>query len=301
MLRRFLFYLLLVAVGPPASVWADDTVSAYWIQLPESVPTVFVAETATAKFHRFRRVDDGVEHMGSQYMSIGLRGAGKQRSGDKRTPLGAYFVTESLDTSKLHEKYGITAFPLDYPNAWDRRLQRSGDGIWVHGVDPNGGTRPPLDTDGCIALPNEELAKIVDDFAFNQTPVLVTQSLRWSDAETVAALRLELDGAIRRWADSLSDGDIHGYLSSYHDDFVRWQMAKSEWTSFVAKTMPERTIDELDISDMLLLAYPEENGLYLSRFQQHVVESDQRTTTVKRLYWRRDSTGVLRIIAETNG
>ena len=62
-------------------------------------------------------------------MSIGQEGPGKQSSGDKRTPLGVYFVTEQLDTSKLHEKYGVTAFVLDYPNVWDLRSRRSGDGI----------------------------------------------------------------------------------------------------------------------------------------------------------------------------
>ena len=34
-----------------------------------------------------------------------------------------------------HDKYGVAAYPLDYPNAWDRFNERTGYGIWLHGVD----------------------------------------------------------------------------------------------------------------------------------------------------------------------
>ncbi|MCP4302937.1 MAG: hypothetical protein GY783_20320, partial [Gammaproteobacteria bacterium] len=117
MRRLFLSLMLLCFVHCPAT--ADDRVPAYLIRLPVSVRTVFVAETAAAAFHRFENAQEPkVEYVGAAYMSIGENGDGKQRNGDRRTPLGIYFVTEQLDTSKLHEKYGVTAFSLDYPNAW---------------------------------------------------------------------------------------------------------------------------------------------------------------------------------------
>ena len=156
----YLTFLLAIALVVPRPLLADGELPASLIRIPESVSTLFVAETSTAKFHRFDRSNDLLTYSGSFFMSIGKEGAGKNRSGDKRTPFGAYFVTEQLDTTKLHAKYGVTAFPLDYPNAWDLRAGRDGDGIWVHGVDPRGGKRPKRDTDGCIALPNEDLSNL---------------------------------------------------------------------------------------------------------------------------------------------
>ena len=138
---RFLTLLGLLLVN--TAVLAEP-VPAWVLRLPESTPTLFIAETSTSAFHRFDRAGDSVVKVRQDYMSIGLGGTGKERAGDQRTPLGVYFVTEQLDTSRLHDKYGVTAFSLDYPNAWDRRLGRTGDGIWVHGVDQKGGTRPPL-------------------------------------------------------------------------------------------------------------------------------------------------------------
>ena len=98
-----------------------ELVPAWLLRLPESTPTVFIAETSTSAFHRFDRAGDSVVKIRQDYMSIGQGGIGKERAGDQRTPLGIYFVIEQLDTTRLHDKYGVTAFPLDYPNALDRR------------------------------------------------------------------------------------------------------------------------------------------------------------------------------------
>ena len=235
-------------------------------------------------------------------MSIGKGGVGKERAGDQRTPLGIYFVTEQLDTERLHEKYGITAFPLDYPNAWDHRLGRSGDGIWLHGVDKNGGVRPPLDTDGCIALPNERLQALEDKFTPNVTPVLIGTSLEWADAGAVADLRNGLEQAVESWAMSLEQGDMFAYLHAYDADFEHWGMDKAEWSAFSLQTTGRRPISEVTVSDLLLLADPAEKGLYFSRFRLEVTEANGRKViTMRRMYWRRSESGAFTIVAEDSG
>src|SRR5210317_641851 len=125
---------LLACLAASSVLPAETGLPAALLRIPESTHTLFLAETSSNQFHRFDRDGDSVVHSGSYYMSIGRNGAGKLRSGDRKTPLGVYFVTEQLDTSRMHEKYGVTAFPLDYPNAWDRLGGRDGYGIWIHGV-----------------------------------------------------------------------------------------------------------------------------------------------------------------------
>ncbi len=234
-------------------------------------------------------------------MSIGEEGAGKNRSGDKRTPLGVYFVTEQLDTSKLHEKYGVTAFPLDYPNAWDQRADRDGDGIWVHGVDPQGGQRPERDTDGCIALANEDLGTLAAEFEDNVTPVLVTTEVDWHETSDNHAIKNELENRVAEWAASKEEGDLFTFLSLYDKDFERWGMDKSEWSILNLQSASQRVIREVTLSELLLLAYPDEEGLYLSRFRQTVNDGEREIVSTARLYWRRDMDGTLKIIAEDNG
>ena len=300
-MRPIFAYLMLICLVPtPAG--AIDELPAYLIRLPDSVKTVFVAETSAAAFHRFdNAANTKVDYQGTHYMSIGENGDGKQDDGDRRTPLGIYFVTEQLDTSKLHEKYGVTAFTLDYPNAWDRRMRRTGDGIWVHGVDRRGGKRPPLDTDGCIALPNNTLTKLEDRFQPNVTPVVIARELKWMDREALGELRARLDNAVSRWAESLQHGDMHAYLSLYDDDFRHWGMNKTEWTVFSVENLGSRSIKKVTVSDLLLLADPAEDEIYLSRFRLSIDEASNTVEVTKRLYWRVAGSGDLKIIAEDSG
>jgi len=294
------FLMLACLVHTPAA--AVNEMPAYLIRLPDSVRTVFVAETSAAAFHRFdNNADMKIDYQGTHYMSIGENGDGKRNDGDRRTPLGIYFVTEQLDTEKLHEKYGVTAFTLDYPNAWDRRMQRTGDGIWVHGVDRRGGKRPALDTDGCIALPNEILTKLANGFQPNVTPVLIARELKWVDRSRIEALRVRLDAAVARWAESLQHGDMHAYLSLYDDEFRHWGMNKTEWTVFSIDNLGSRSIEKVTVSDLLLLADPVEGEIYLSRFRLGVTEGTNTVEVTKRLYWHVAVSGDLKILAEDSG
>ena len=274
---------------------------AYLLQVPDSVPAIFVAETDTSTLHRISSAASNGFDRDERYMSVGERGVGKQQAWDRRTPLGIYFVSEQLDTSKLHDKYGPLAFPLDYPNTWDRANGRTGDGIWIHGVFPGGERRPPFDTDGCIALPNEDLLALETQFVPTITPVIVTRSIHWVSAEQLAVTREALDAALQDWLVSLRDGDLYRLLSIYAEDFSYRGMNRSEWEQFRVQSVEQTPVSDIIISDVLLLEDPEEPGLYLSRFRQAIIDGERRIETIKRLYWRRDAQGKLRIVAEDNG
>ena len=293
--------LLLTLVMAPAIAGGNERHPAYLLEVPDTIDTVLIAETETATLHYFGGRRAVRARTGGSYMSIGLKGAGKQRAWDRRTPLGVYFITEQLDTSKLHEKYGPTAFPLDYPNIWDRVNRRSGDGIWIHGVTPGGGRRPERDTDGCIALPNDALLDLEPRLVPLSTPVVITRKIRWQSAEEVAAARAELRGGLDAWVASYAAGDLHRYLSLYADEFTYRGMDRSQWAAFRTQSMANAPPREIALEEVFLLADPEEEGLYLARFRQTIAYDDRTIATVKRLYWRRAPDGALRIVAEDNG
>ncbi len=299
MIRRCSLILFLFAA--PAYVHADDRLPAYILELPGTVDTVFVAETKAAKFHRFVRASPDARFRDSRYMSIGQNGVAKKRSWDRRTPLGIFFVSEQLDTSRLHEKYGVMAFPLDYPNAWDRGMGRAGDGIWIHGVAPGDGRRPPLDTDGCIALSNDELLALADELKPFVTPVIITREMQWLPPGRINSLRSEFRTVLDAWVMSYESGDLHVYLSLYDDDFSYRGLQRDEWSAFWLQAYDTQVIEDVRIDDVLLLADPEEEGLFLSRFRLTIVGGGQTTRMTKRLYWRRSDDAKWRIVAEDNG
>ena len=298
MKQSTLLFTLLLSITAQS---AELELPAYVLQLPASVKTVLIAETATATLRQYDARQGGLVLRDERPMSIGQNGVGKQKSGDRRTPLGVYFVVEELDTSPLHEKYGPVAFPLDYPNIRDEQQQRTGYGIWVHGVTPGSGPRPAKDTDGCIALPNDELLAMALHMVPLETPVIITRQVNRASKEALAELRSQLLAALTNWADSYRQGDWSEFLRLYATDFEYRGMQRDEWLQYRLLSSVSRPIDDFNVDDVLLIADPEETDLYISRFRQTIIESGQATETIKRLYWRQTTPGVFRIVAEDNG
>ena len=131
-------------------------------QVPATVTTVLIAETSRNQLHVVARSAVGWQVDATYYLSIGKRGVGKQAAGDRRTPLGLYWIVDRLEDHQLPPRYGPLAFPLDYPNAWDAGHARRGDGIWLHGTEPGTYARPPLDSDGCLVLADADLLALAE-------------------------------------------------------------------------------------------------------------------------------------------
>lgn len=273
---------------------------SYLLEIPGSVSDVLIADAASATMIRYSQTAVGLVEKDRRYMSVGRAGVGKERAWDRKTPLGIYFITEELDTSKLAAKYGVAAFPLDYPNAWDRYNERTGSGIWLHGVDANAPERPPRDTDGCLALPNDELALIASELTPHVTPIIVARKMKWSTPGDLETLRVEFRIALEQWRKSQEQGDLFTYLSLYDAAFRSQGMDKEEWSAYRLGVFGARPLDAMNIDDVLLLADPEVDGLYVSRFNQTMTTEHGPVTTRKRLYWTR-SDAQWRIVSEDAG
>jgi murein L,D-transpeptidase YafK len=180
-------------------------------------------------------------------------------------------------------------------------MQRTGDGIWLHGVDRNGSTRPPRDTDGCLALPNNQLQSLADSLRPLVTPLIVAREVAWSTPDALEKTRVELRVALEMWRQSLEESDLLTYLSLYSDNFRHRGMDKDVWASYRLGVFGARTVDLVELENVLLLADPEEPGLYLSRFTQEIVSDNGTIKITKRLYWQRRKDNIWEIVVEDSG
>lgn len=137
-----------------------NAVPANLLELPPTQHYALVVDTSRSRLYVYRN-DKGVPRYHSDYyITIGKKGYEKSREGDQRTPLGVYFVTGKLEREKLNksvgtqaaELFGVGAWPLSYPNEWDKRHGRRGHGIWLHGTPGDTYSRPPLASNGCVVL-----------------------------------------------------------------------------------------------------------------------------------------------------
>ena len=149
------------------------------IEPAEDRTKVVVADTAHSRLYLFDWSDNDWTMQGDWYASIGRGGSAKRREGDLKTPLGVYFVTMWLEGRYLSDMYGAGALGLNYPNDWDRRRQRDGFGIWIHG-EPRGTTsRPPRWSQGCLIVSDPAIEALVEAIGQQSIPVIIGERLRW--------------------------------------------------------------------------------------------------------------------------
>ncbi|MEM8547401.1 MAG: L,D-transpeptidase [Pseudomonadota bacterium] len=235
-----------VAAQPvPANVWPDRILA-----LSESTPSVLIVDSTRNIAWLYERRDTEIWRVTDGfYVTIGRAGAGKQRRGDRKTPLGVFQITGEEDTRGLPARYGARVLPLDYPTALDRHLRRTGDGIWLHGIDPANNIRPPQDTDGCVAFANARIEQLAEQLVADRSLVLVAEEVRWQPSVLRSPLlqdlrahmqdylqRADLPALVPGMDIVLADATTGTWLVRVHPTGERarpvrfyWQRARGEW------------------------------------------------------------------------
>jgi hypothetical protein len=129
---------------------SDDRLPRHVLQLHSEQKHVLLVDSRRSRLYVFANAGGRPRLVADYYVTLGKNGVEKTREGDQKTPLGVYHVTANLPRKKLTDFYGSGAFPINYPNEWDRRLGRNGHGIWLHGTPSAMYSRPPRASDGCI-------------------------------------------------------------------------------------------------------------------------------------------------------
>lgn len=138
------------------------------------------------------RPQEGLQVIFESYMSVGQRGIGKQKKGDGKTPLGLYVIQRAYPGRALPDLYGAGALTLNYPNELDVLDGKTGSGIWLHGSPSQEFSRAPEASDGCVVLPNPDMAFLMRLQLPVGTPVFIQPRIDWVEPQKNQALREQL-------------------------------------------------------------------------------------------------------------
>jgi hypothetical protein len=141
-------------------VLPSDKVPAYLLDLNDGYRHALVVDASRSRLYVYENRAGLPFRVADFYVTIGKAGAGKQKEGDNRTPIGIYTISGFKPASELSDFYGGGAFTLSYPNEWDARQGRNGHGIWIHGSPSNTYSRTPRASEGCVVLSNDDLTRI---------------------------------------------------------------------------------------------------------------------------------------------
>jgi len=91
-------------------------------------------------------------------------------------------------------------------------------------------SRPPLASNGCIALTNEDFTAISREVQIGHTPVIIANSVDWVEPEASAALRRELAQRVESWRRDWESRDTEQYLAHYAGNFTTGKMRLAQWS-----------------------------------------------------------------------
>ena len=266
-----------------------------FINLPPSTKHAIAVDASKSRLYVFENRANGLQLVADHYASIGKLGAEKSVQGDQRTPIGVYFITSRLDAEQLTDFYGVGALPLNYPNEYDKRLGRTGSGIWLHGVPSDSYARSPQSTDGCVAMANPELKTIMDRVQPRSTPVVIAHSLEWIEPQAQEASRRDMRNLIEGWRVARSGGDIGRLISFYSPRFSSGGKDLPQWRQMLERESSAQRGRSFQIKDLSILGWRDRSDLLVVTFGE--LPEGERTGVVKRQYWTKED-GLWKIFFE---
>jgi murein L,D-transpeptidase YafK len=264
----------------------EDRLPRYVLQLHAGQKHVLLVDSRRSRLYVFANHQGAPRLVADYYVTIGKNGVEKTREGDQRTPLGVYHVTANLPRKKLTDFYGAGAFPINYPNEWDRRQGRGGYGIWLHGVPRDVYARPPRASDGCIVLSNPDLESVARHVQVGLTPVIIADEVEWIDAAAVAAERAALAGALEQWRADWESRDTGRYLAHYSSRFASKEGQNLErWSAHKRKVNGAKKWIKVGLTQVAMFRYPRERDFVVVTFSQDYRSNGLSNVMRKRQYW----------------
>lgn len=267
------------------------------LALAPSARSALVFDLKANRLHVFERRGGRLARVGDVFVAVGKNGLEKRVEGDEKTPLGIYFITSHIPGTRLPAIYGEGAFPLDYPNAWDRRLGRTGSGIWIHGTDKDAESLLPLSSRGCLTLHNGDFLDMARRVGIRKTPVIVSSAVDWVSRAELRAERDSLAAAVEIWRQDWESLETDHYLEHYSRAFRTDSMDVRRWRAHKRRVNAAKSYIRVEIDDLGIYAYPDEPGLFLVTFRQTYASNNFQGRKWKQQYWRRES-GDWRIVHE---
>lgn len=254
-------------------------------QIDNSHHHVVVVDTDKSRLYLYRNENGKPVYVSDYYVTLGKNGSDKSVEGDKRTPIGIYFAGTKL-TQKLPDFYGGMAYPLNYPNEWDKHIGKKGHGIWLHGTPSNTYSRPPLASDGCLVMANPELKSLEPIFKSGKTLLVISNNMKWLDENQVSQHKESLANALEAWRKDWESQNTEQYLGHYSKDFFSQDADYDSWANHKRRVQASKPDVEVKLSNVSMLRYPStKQEMAMVNFEQSFNSDHLDSRMRKRQYW----------------
>lgn len=247
---------------------------------------LMLIDTSKSRLYLYEKQDNQLKYVADYYITVGKNGVEKQTEGDKRTPIGVYFASTKLK-QQLPDFYGEGAYPLSYPNEWDKAHNRNGSGIWLHGTPSSTYSRPPRASDGCVVVANQDLKALEPALQSGKTPIIIANNLEWlNSSDAPEAAKELLNSEIDHWLNDWRAQDTEKYLSHYSKDFSTNGINYQQWAEHKYRVQASKPDIDISLSNISMFSYPDpQKKLVVVDFTQSFTSPHLKNTMLKRQYW----------------
>ena len=267
---------------------AEGRVPRYLVQFRSDQTHALVVDSKRSRMYVFENDRGRPRFVADYYVTLGKRGMDKTREGDQKTPVGVYHVTASLPRKKLADFYGSGAFPINYPNEWDKRHGRNGHGIWLHGTPSDTFARPPRASDGCLVLSNVDLDFLSAELQVGLTSVIITDEIQWADSAAQEDERKSLAQAIESWRSDWESLDTEKYLKHYSAKFQSADQTYAQWAAHKRKVNGGKVWVKVGLTGVSMFRNPGKDDFVVVSFEQGYRSSNLSNSMRKRQYWMKE-------------
>lgn len=268
------------------------------LRLGNDIQYVFFVDLEKSRFYVVNNNSARPAVIADYYAGIGKQGIGKQHEGDHGTPVGIYTIVDYLPDNRLPELYGAGALTLDYPNFWDKRLGRTGYGIWLHGVPRDTYSRPPRSSRGCVTLSNHLFEALRTLSTPGNTIVVTAPTLEWQVNNSREFAAEDIDNALQQWRMDWGGLEFDRYISHYSSDFRTPQDDYQSWAERKRSINSGKEFIDVSLENISIFRYPDEENLVQVTFRQHYNSNNFRNSTDKLQFWRKNNDGRWQIVYE---
>ena len=187
----------------------------------------------------------------------------KKREGDLRTPVGVYNIVKKL--TNVDSFYGPLAFATSYPNLYDKYRNKTGQGIWIHGL-PIDQNRDSF-TKGCIAINNKNIECLNKNIDIKKTVLIISENgVQTKNSKEIFSKLLR---NLFEWRYAWLYNDLDTYLSFYDTTFKRFDgMDLKQFTKYKKRVFRKKERKTIIFKDINITPYPNSNNLFQITFQE---------------------------------
>jgi murein L,D-transpeptidase YafK/Tfp pilus assembly protein PilF len=265
----------------PVTKKLTGTIPSPLIGLEHDKGYALLVDKSTQTMLLYQSKNGEVTHIKTIACSTGKNNGKKSKEGDKKTPEGIYLFTSVKTDKELLPEYGKMAFPMDYPNFYDRKHGKNGNGIWLHSTNEPLRALLPQKTRGCVVVNNQDILELSKMIRLYNTPIIIYDKLSTAAAKDQEALRVKILSFLEAWKKSWEAKDLNRFMNFYSPSFTNGDRDYAAWKNYKKSVFSRARKISLDLTPSSILRHED---YFVVTFKQMYRAGRYSDNGIKRLF-----------------